>query len=94
MELKFSDYAKRPVVIKAVEVTDALIVDVASEPNGTIKLNGYNIVACDEETLIIETLEGNHTCKVGSYIIVGVKGEIYPVRRDIFDETYVPVKKQ
>jgi hypothetical protein len=37
---------------------------------------------------IIETLEGLHYYKKGDAIITGVRGERYPCRRDIFDETY------
>lgn len=35
----------------------------------------------------IETLEGTMTAKPGDYVIRGVKGELYPVRQDIFEET-------
>ena len=36
----------------------------------------------------IETLEGVVSYKKGDAIITGVKGEKYPCRRDIFDQTY------
>jgi hypothetical protein len=36
----------------------------------------------------IETLGGKMTYKKGDAIITGVKGEKYPCRRDIFDQTY------
>ena len=37
----------------------------------------------------VKTLEGNHyTGKEGDYLIQGVKGEVYPCRKDIFEETY------
>jgi hypothetical protein len=38
--------------------------------------------------IIIPTLEGNMLCKVGDYIIKGVKGEFYPCKPDIFEATY------
>ncbi len=38
--------------------------------------------------LIIETLEGNHRCNLGDWIITGVKGERYPCKPDIFEATY------
>lgn len=39
--------------------------------------------------IIINTLEGEHRAERGvHYIIKGVKGEIYPCRPDIFEETY------
>lgn len=36
----------------------------------------------------ISTLEGNMWFWEGDYVIRGVKGECYPCRRDIFEETY------
>jgi hypothetical protein len=36
----------------------------------------------------IETLEGEAWFWEGDYVIRGVKGELYPCRRDIFEETY------
>lgn len=36
----------------------------------------------------IVTLEGTHTYKIGDVIMTGTRGEKWPVRRDIFAETY------
>jgi len=38
--------------------------------------------------LSITTLEGVMKANYGDYIIKGVKGEFYPVRKDIFEQTY------
>jgi hypothetical protein len=38
--------------------------------------------------LRIGTAEGILRVNVGDYIVRGTKGEIYPVRRDIFEDTY------
>ena len=38
----------------------------------------------------IETLEGVLRGKKGDYLVVGVRGERYIVKRDIFEETYEP----
>lgn len=38
----------------------------------------------------IDTLEGGHIVCPGDWIITGVKGERYPVKPDIFKETYQP----
>lgn len=40
------------------------------------------------EPTIIHTIEGIMTAVPGSYIIRGVRGELYPCRADIFEETY------
>ena len=36
----------------------------------------------------IDTLEGGHIVCPGDWIIKGVKGEYYPCKPDIFEETY------
>ena len=36
----------------------------------------------------IRTLEGTHMASPGDYIIRGVKGELYPCKPDIFEQTY------
>lgn len=41
-----------------------------------------------DQELVIETLEGNMTAKKGDWIIRGVKGEMYPCKPDIFEQTY------
>ena len=44
-----------------------------------------------KETVYIETLEGTHRADPGDWIITGVKGEQYPCKPDIFEQTYEPV---
>ena len=39
------------------------------------------------------TLEGNHIVCPGDWIITGVKNEHYPVKPDIFAETYEEVRE-
>ena len=46
----------------------------------------------EDGTLLIPTLEGDHTASIGDWIIQGVKGEIYPCKPDIFEETYESVR--
>jgi len=48
----------------------------------------------DKPVLIIPTLEGELTASVGDYIIKGVKGEFYPCKPEIFEQTYEIVKLQ
>jgi hypothetical protein len=38
--------------------------------------------------LFIKTLEGNMQASVGDYIIKGIKGEYYPCKPDIFEQSY------
>lgn len=44
-----------------------------------------------DKVMYIETLEGMHKADIGDYIITGVKGEQYPCKPDIFEQTYEPV---
>ena len=39
----------------------------------------------------IDTLEGVHNVCPGDWIITGVKGEFYPCKPDIFEQTYESV---
>lgn len=41
----------------------------------------------------IDTLEGGHNVCPGDWIIIGVKGEHYPCKPDIFEATYEPVEE-
>lgn len=40
----------------------------------------------------INTLEGTMRANPGDWIVTGIKGEKYPVRPDIFAETYEPIE--
>ena len=42
------------------------------------------------KVLSIKTLEGEMTASPGDWIIQGVKGELYPCKPDIFQQTYDP----
>lgn len=43
---------------------------------------------------VVETLEGLHFVTPGDWIIMGVKGERYPCKPDIFEATYEPARMQ
>ena len=40
----------------------------------------------------VDTAEGGHVVCPGDWIITGVKGERYPCKPDIFEQTYEPVE--
>ena len=42
--------------------------------------------------MAIPTLEGVMTAQNGDYIIKGIKGEVYPCKADIFENTYSPTE--
>jgi len=41
----------------------------------------------------VETLEGVMKGNIGDWLIIGVNGEMYPCKPDIFKKTYEEVKK-
>lgn len=77
-------YKKKPVVVSAVKWDGTNLREVKA-------LTG-NKAMMKNDTLIIPTLEGTMAAEVGSYIIEGVKGECYPCRGDIFEDTYEEVE--
>lgn len=47
-----------------------------------------------EEEFDVNTLEGLMHGREGDYLVKGIAGELYPVRREIFEQTYDEVKKE
>lgn len=41
-----------------------------------------------EQVTIINTLEGKLTAQIGDWVITGVDGEQWPVKKEIFEKTY------
>lgn len=85
-------YRKKPVVVEAMQFTDANKNEVLSWARGiqyTVYAGFYNA----EPVIRIPTLEGEMTARFGDYIIKGVSGEIYPCKPDIFKKTYDPVEE-
>ncbi|MGE8321356.1 MAG: hypothetical protein ACN6O3_21610 [Comamonas sp.] len=52
------------------------------------KYNGHPITHENDNCYIIPTLEGNMMMSRDDMLITGVKGEIYPCKKDIFEATY------
>jgi len=90
-------YRKKPVVIDAIQNTGEWkpIIDWLDEISGgkfSIPF-GHRppIILLQDGRLRIETLEGVHQADIGDYIICGIKGEFYPCKPDIFENTYEEV---
>lgn len=81
-------YRKKPVVVEAIQFTQNNFPQIKEFTNGL----AYNFCIMDSRnmiaTCIIPTLEGDHTATEGDYIIKGIKGEFYPCKPDIFEQTY------
>lgn len=74
-------FRKKPVEILAFQVMMDNMGYLASWCNGVV----------ENESIKIQTLEGEMTANQGDWIIQGVKGEFYPCKPDIFAATYDPV---
>lgn len=88
-------FRKKPVVIEAMQFKGAfdavLDVDYATALDDWLVANqGDRVCRYVGDTIIIPTLEGDHTASPGDWIIRGVKGELYPCKPDIFAATYEP----
>ena len=82
-------YRKKPVIIEAFQLTP----DRSSEPDWWTRAIQSGKARYTASGAIIETLEGDHLAQFGDYIVRGVKGELYPVKPDIFEETYEIVEE-
>jgi len=77
-------YRKKPIVIEAVQYD-------GSKENLAAILRLGNSIMLYPDHLRIKTLEGIMHAFPGDWIIKGVKGELYPCKPDIFEQTYEPV---
>lgn len=83
-ERKARMFVKRPVIVEAFQFGydeepswfRPTVIEMDYD-NGISRLKGC-----------ISTLEGDMWFWEGDYVIRGVKGELYPCRKDIFEETY------
>lgn len=73
-------YRKKPIIVEAIQYTDDNLLEV-------MKFCGEGKTLFDYYLYIV-TLEGNMRVNIGDYVIKGVRGEFYPCKPDIFEETY------
>lgn len=82
-------YRKKPVIIEAIRYDGKNMYEI-------VKFVGVNcaILREPQKPVLINTLEGSMTANPGDWIIKGVKGEFYPCKPEIFEETYEAVNEQ
>lgn len=73
-------YKKKPVVVEAIRFTTVETLKKAF-PDISVEKNKV-------EKVYIQTLEGKMEISERDYIIKGIKGEYYPCKPDIFEESY------
>lgn len=80
-------YRKKPVVIEAIEWNG----DMTSVEGLQVRSSCQSVAQeLGDTALYIETLEGTMKAELGDWIILGIKGELYPCKPDIFAATYEP----
>lgn len=77
-------FRKKPVEIEAIQLTEDNI-------DALVEFCGNKIKSHPLTGVVIETLEGNMLASKGDWIIKGVKGEFYPCKPDVFEQTYEAV---
>lgn len=78
-------FRKKPVIIDAVQFTGRNHAEMINFTDGKAFFE-------DSYRLIIKTLEGEMLASDGDWIIKGVKGEFYPCKPDIFEQSYDKVE--
>lgn len=83
-------YRKKPVVIEAIQVTKEMRNNFGPFPDWALPhlIAGRTEKIKNSEWIQVKTLEGNMNVSDGDYLIRGVKGEVYPCKPDIFEQTY------
>ena len=75
-------FRKKPVVIEAIQFTESNALEI---------YDFCRIVIFECGVPIIHTLEGDMKVDVNDWVIKGIKGEFYPCKPDIFEQTYEKV---
>ena len=89
---------KKPVEIEYMTFEE--LVELNINEKEELQINGYPIVPVRVKSVMsniefdIVTLEGNMRMTPLDYLIIGVRGEIYPCKIDIFNETYDKVEEE
>lgn len=83
-------YKKKPLVIDAIKWNGMNTMEIIN----FVGLDNLDTTQILEKELVINTLEDGHdnrikhVASVGDYIIKGIRGEFYPCKAGIFEETY------
>lgn len=82
-------YRKKPVTIEAVQFNGLNPAEIKDFVGENCEVEIYdNEVTPPVARIVIHTLEGDMEVSNGDYVIKGVKGEFYPCKPDIFQQTY------
>ena len=89
-------YRKKPIEIEAFQLNERGLVGEdwfwEAVSNNEIITHDFGKYHPSPAWCEIKTHEGIMVARAGDYIIKGVKGEIYPCKADIFEQTYEVVE--
>jgi hypothetical protein len=97
MEKEMTQFRKKPVVIEAFTFEQFIaygreqVGDAHCGPNDipwSFSFRGHPVTHENDNCFWVQTLEGDMKFHRGDMLIVGVQGEIYPCKKDIFEQTY------
>ncbi len=83
-------YRKKPIVIEAMQYTGSNLSEVLDFINAHSKTNRSHYIG-GEGRLCVKTPEGNMRASFDDWVIIGIGGEVYPCKPDIFKATYEEV---
>lgn len=95
-------FRKKPVIIEAITFDELVEHGRKAEPASMcgpsnmpwhFDYHGHPITHENDDCYIIPTLEGSMKMGRDDMLITGVKGEIYPCKIDIFNQTYERVEE-
>lgn len=89
-----AQYRKKPVVIEAITFDE--LVDYGKRNGGNMvdgmpwsfRYKGQEITHENDTVYLIPTMEGIMRMTPADMLITGVQGEVYPCKKDIFEQTY------
>lgn len=91
-------YRKKPIIIEAIQWNENNLEEVMKFIGSEFKYDENTEYATNKfvyfkftKRLLLHTLEGTMEVSKNDYIIKGVKGEFYPCKPDIFEQTYEKV---
>lgn len=98
-----SKFKKKPVVIEAITFEEFVQYGLnnlagtrAIITNGmpwSFEYNGHPVTHENDDCYLVPTLEGTMRFNRGDMLITGIAGEIYPCKKEIFDQTYETVEE-
>lgn len=83
-------YRRKPVEFEAWQI-GSYIEKGIPQPQWLTNAIGEGRVEVNGAGYVIHTLEGAHTADPKDWIVRGIKGEMWPVKPEIFDATYEKV---